>query len=199
MAFKGRMMSLQNMHDVPVVCLWCIWHACDACGVACGFSRFTFFRFPISLTTYQHLKALQIIYMHLNGLQRSYVVTTDYEWCACGVPVVNMTCLWCLWWCLCVFWTDFFSFSYLIDFISTFKNPSNHSYASEWPSKGWLMSLQIMHNVPMVCLWCIWHAGDACGGACRFSGLPFSRIPISLTTYQHLKALQIIYMYLNGL
>jgi hypothetical protein len=62
MAFKGRMMSLQILHDVPVVLLWCIGGACDACGGACGFSDLTFFRFPISLTTYQHLKALKIIH-----------------------------------------------------------------------------------------------------------------------------------------
>jgi hypothetical protein len=129
MAFKGRMMSLQIMHDVPLVFLWCIWRACDACGGACGFSALTFFRFPILLTTYQHLK-----------------------------PFKSFMCIW-------------------MNF------------------KGLMMTLQIMHDVPVVCLWCIWHAGDAC----RFSGLPFSRIPISLTTYQHLKALQIIHMYLNGL
>jgi hypothetical protein len=57
-----------------MMCLWC---ACDACGGACGFSGLTFFGFPISLTTYQHLKALQIIHMNLNGLQRLYDVTTD--------------------------------------------------------------------------------------------------------------------------
>jgi hypothetical protein len=134
MAFKGRMMSLQIMHDVPVVCLWCIWRACDACGGACGFSVLTFFRshFIDNISTF---KALQIIHVHLHGLQRLYDVTTDHAWCACGVPVVHMTCLWCLWWCLRVFWIDFFSFSNFIYNISTFKSPSNNSCASEWPSK----------------------------------------------------------------
>jgi hypothetical protein len=93
MAFKGRMMSLQIMHDVPVVCLWCILCGCDACGGACGFSGLTFFCFPISLNTYQHLNALYIIHKHLNGIQSSYDVTTDHASCACGVHVVHMTCL----------------------------------------------------------------------------------------------------------
>jgi hypothetical protein len=118
-----------------VVCLWCIWRACDACGGACGFSGLTFFHFPISLTTYILLKALPIIPVHLIGLQRLYDVTKDHAWCACGVPVVHMTCLWCLWCCLCVFWIDYFLLSHFIDLKSTFKNPSNHSYASEWNSK----------------------------------------------------------------
>jgi hypothetical protein len=53
------------------MCLWCAcgaYAACDACGGACGFSGLSFSRIPISLTTYQHLKALQIIHAHLNGL-----------------------------------------------------------------------------------------------------------------------------------
>jgi hypothetical protein len=78
MAFKGRMMSQQTMHDVPVMCLWCILRARDVCGGACGFSDYFFSPIPISLTTYQHLKALQIIHMYLNGLQKSHEVTTDH-------------------------------------------------------------------------------------------------------------------------
>jgi hypothetical protein len=130
MAIKARMMSQKIMKDVPVVCVWCIWRACDAFGGACGFSGLSF-----SWTTCPHLIALQSMHMHLNGLQWSYDVTTYYLWCACSVPVLHMTCLWCLWWCLWVFRIDFFLFSYFIDYISTFKSPSNHTYASEWPSK----------------------------------------------------------------
>jgi hypothetical protein len=175
-----------------------------------------------------------------------------------------MTCLWCLWWCLWVFWIVFFSYSYFIDYMSTFKRPSYHSFASEWPSKvvwchyrscmmclwcncgaydvpvmpmvvsvgfldwlffvfqfhwqyiniykpfksfmciwmalkGLMMSLHIMHDVPLVCLWCIWRACDAYGGACGFPGLTFCRFPISLTTCPHLKALRTIHVHLNGL
>jgi hypothetical protein len=152
MAFKGRMMSQKIMKDVPVVCLWCIWRACDAFGGACGFSGLYFSCIPFSWTTCQHLKALQSIHMHPNGLQRSYDVTTDHVWCACSVPVVHMTCLWCLW----VFRIDFFLFSFFIDYISTLKSPSNHTYASEWPSKV----VCCHYRSCMMCLWCACGAYD---------------------------------------
>jgi hypothetical protein len=110
-----------------------------------------------SLTKYQHLKALQIIHMYLNGLQRSYDVTTDHAWCACGVPVVHMTCLWCPWWCLWAFRIDFLSFSHFIDNVSSFfVSPSNHSCASEWPSKV----VFCHYRSCMLCLWCACGAYD---------------------------------------
>jgi hypothetical protein len=65
--------------------------------------------------------------------------------------------------------------------------------------KGRIMKLQIMKDVPVVCLWCLRCACDACSGACGFSGLTFFYFPISLTAYQHLKAPQPSKMCLNGL
>jgi hypothetical protein len=81
------------------MCLWCASGALDVlvmCGGACWFSGLTFSHFPISLTAYQHLKALQINNMYLCGLQRSFNVITYHIGRACGVPVVPVVCLWCL-------------------------------------------------------------------------------------------------------
>jgi hypothetical protein len=138
------------------MCLRCACGAIDVpvmpVMVPVGFLEGLFFRFSIPLGKYQNFKAHQIIHMHLNGLQRPYNVTTDQAWCACGafdVPVMPVM--------VPVGFLDWLFFVFQFhDNMSTFKSPSNHSCASEWPSN----IVWCHYRSCLMCLWCACGAYD---------------------------------------